>query len=157
MKHLLIILLCISYAFTSFSQSTNEKVALIGENEKEYEKLMVDCTSSLLSISDNSMDKAFNLWTTMLSELEASADSQGFDIKGVKVWMNLFWNADGSINKIVYFPKPNSKNINFDQLTEFLQSFATNYHLDIEHTSCFSHYGSASFPILTKITTPNEK
>lgn len=157
MKHIYIILFCISFACTAIAQSVNTKVALIGENEKEYEKIMTECSSSLLSISENSMDKAFNLWTTMLSDFEETAENQGFDIKGTKVWMNLFWEADGSIKKIVYYPKPNSKNIDFNQFTKLLETFATNYYLEIDHDTCFSHYGSASFPILTKVSVPNEK
>lgn len=145
------------FSIISFSQESDSKVSLIGENEKEYEKLMTQCPTPLLYISDNSMDKAYNLWTSMLSKMESSASDQGLDIRGVKVWMNLFWEADGSIKKIVYYPKPNSKNMDFELLTEFLEGFADVYNLDIDNESCFSHYGSATFPVFPKIVVPNEK
>ncbi|MDF1694452.1 MAG: hypothetical protein P1U56_01380 [Saprospiraceae bacterium] len=156
MKYIFLISLFVASASICTSQ-TISKVSLIGENEQEYEQMMAECSSSLLSIADNSMDKAFNHWTSMLAQMESSAENQGLDIKGVKVWMNLFWDSNGSIKKMVYYPKPNSKNIDFDKLTAFFESFAENFSLEIDNSSCFSHYGSASFPILTKVSVPNEK
>lgn len=141
----------------SIAQTDDSKVSLIGENEKMYEQMMTSCSTPLLFITNNSMDEAYRLWTSMLSTMEKEASNQGLDIKGVKVWMNLFWEEDGSIKQIVYYPKPNSKNMDFDKLTTFLQSFAQNYTLDITHESCFSHYGSATFPVFTNVTVPNEK
>ena len=117
----------------------------------------MDCPTPLLYIVDNSMDEAYNLWTSMLAKMEASASDQGLDIRGVKVWMNLFWEADGSIKKIVYYPKPNSKNMDFERLTTFLEGFAEVYNLDISNETCFSHYGSATFPVFPKIAAPNAK
>ena len=157
MKSRLFILLFTLISAISYSQVDANKASLIGENEKEYEQIMTQCSTPLLFITNNSMDEAYNLWTKMLAKMEADASEQGIDIKGVKVWMNLFWEADGSIKKIVYYPKPNSKNMDFDQLTSFLQIFADEYVLDVNHTTCFSHYGSATFPVFTKIAVPNEK
>jgi hypothetical protein len=153
----LFILLFTLISAISYAQVIANKASLIGENEKEYEQMMTECSTPLLFITNNSMDEAYKLWTKMLAKMEADASEQGIDIKGVKVWMNLFWEADGSIKKIVYYPKPNSKNMDFDQLTSFLQIFADSYVLDISHSTCFSHYGSATFPVFTKITLPNEK
>ena len=157
MRSRLFILLFTLISAISYAQVIANKASLIGENEKEYEQMMTECSTPLLFITNNSMDEAYKLWTKMLAKMEADASEQGIDIKGVKVWMNLFWEADGSIKKIVYYPKPNSKNMDFDQLTSFLQIFADSYVLDISHSTCFSHYGSATFPVFTKITLPNEK
>lgn len=157
MKSSLFILIFTLFAVNCYTQDDQSKVSLIGENEKEYEKMMTQCPTPLLYITNNSMDEAYNLWTSMLSKMETTASEQGLDIRGVKVWMNLFWEADGSIKKIVYYPKPNSKNMDFEQLTTFLEGFAEFYNLDISNETCFSHYGSATFPVFPKIVVPNEK
>lgn len=141
----------------SVAQTSTSKVSLIGENEKEYEQMLTQCSTPLLSIANNSMDEAYSLWTNMLAKMETNASDQGLDIRGVKVWMNLFWEADGTIKKIVYYPKPNSKNMDFEQLTLFFQGFSEEYHLDINYKTCFSHYGSATFPVSPNVSIPNEK
>lgn len=82
----------------------------------------------------------------MLSTMEEYADKSEFDIKGIKIWLNVFWNPDGSIKHLVYFPKPNSRNMDFDLLTIFLGKFVDDYQIESWDTSCFSHFGSAAFP-----------
>ena len=148
------ILLLLFSASLGISQVINEKVSLIGENEKEYEQMMSQCSTPLLFVTNNSMDEAYYLWTSMLSKMETEASAIGLDIKGIKVWMNLFWESDGSIKKIVYYPKPKSKNMDFEQLTAFLESFSMDFNLDVDHETCFSHYGSASFPAVIKTPVP---
>ena len=134
-------------ASVGVSQEVYNKVSFIGENEKEDEQLMLKCSTPLLSVTNNSMDEAYDIWTNMLARMTTKADDQGLDIKGVKIWINLFWEADGSIKKIVYYPKPKSKNMDFEQLTIFFQNFAEGYNLDIDYESCFSHHGTAAFPV----------
>jgi hypothetical protein len=119
---------------------------LISEDDDAYGDLVANTPTSLLDVCDNAMDKAYKKWIYMLADLEEEAENQGFDVKGLKVWINFFWNADGSINHIVYYPKPNSKNIEYKDFTKFLDHFAENYILDVEANSNFAHYGSASFP-----------
>lgn len=151
-----IIILLLFASSLGIAQDLNTKVCLIGENELEYEQLMSDCTTPLLYITDNSMDEAFDIWTNMLAQMTSSASDQGLDIKGVKIWINLFWEADGSIKKIVYYPKPKSKNMDFDQLTAFFQTFAEDYNLDIDYETCFSHHGTAAFPVKPKPILPDQ-
>lgn len=138
------------------AQEANTKVAFIGEDEKEYEQLMASCGTPLLYVSGNSMDKAYDIWTQVLADMTSKADTQGLDIKGVKIWINMFWEADGSIKKILYYPKPKSKNMDFDQLTAFFNSFASDYNLDLDYESCFSHHGTAAFPVTSILTNANE-
>lgn len=121
-------------------------VFMIGEKEAEYEKLVEECSEPLFAISDNSMDKAYASWLGMLYDIELYAASDSFDINGVKVWINVFWNGDGSIKHISYFPKPNSKNIDYDKMTLFLNRFSEQYKFKESFERCFSHYGSATFP-----------
>jgi len=142
-----IVLLTLYFSSLSVAQDISSKVAFIGQNEKEYEQMMVDCSTPLLEITNNSMDSAYEIWTHMLTDMTAKADDQGLDIKGLKIWINLFWEADGSIKKIAYYPKPKSKNMDFDRLTAFFETFAEDYNLDIDYDKCFSHHGTAAFPV----------
>lgn len=121
-------------------------VFLIGEKEAAYEDLVEECSEPLFSISDNSMDKAYGSWLGMLHDIEVFAVEDSFDIKGVKIWINTFWNGDGSIKHIAYYPKPNSKNIDYDKMTIFLKKFSAQYRFKESFEKCFSHYGSATFP-----------
>ncbi len=133
------------------------KVMLIGEEESYYEELVGECNNLLLNVTGNSMEEAFGSWTSMLEEMEAAASTEGFDIKGVKLWINLFWNEDGTIRRIFYYPKPTSKNMDFEQLTTFFESFAASYVFPINGDACFSHYGSASFPVRARRVATVEK
>lgn len=119
---------------------------LISEDDNAYGNLVVNTPTLLLDVCDNAMDAAYKKWIYMLADLEEVAEESGFDVKGLKIWINVFWNADGSIKNIVYYPKPNSKNIDYKEFTRFLDKFAEDYILDVKSESSFAHYGSASFP-----------
>lgn len=144
------VILLLFFVFIQASVGTSQelpRVFLVGENEDSYEKMMGNYTELLLTVSDNSMDKAYNYWVSMLGEMEEYASSKEYDVQGVKIWLNVFWNKSGEIDYLVYYPKPNSKNMDFDVFTKFLNEFISIYQLDIKSDSHFSHYGSASFPI----------
>lgn len=126
-------------------------VFLIGEHEQAYEGLSLECNSLLLSVCNDTMELAYKKWMSMLSDIETYAAQMDFDINGVKIWTNVYWNPDGSIKHIAYYPKPNSKNMNFKDLTQFLEAFVAQYKLPVSHTQCFSHYGSANFPTFAKL------
>jgi len=119
---------------------------MIGEFETDYEEIISGCNNLLLSVCDDSMDEAYKTWLLMLNDVEKYAEEVNFDIKGVKIWLNVFWNADGSIKHIVYYPKPNSRNMDFSLLSEFLNSFVDDYESTLKNPDCFSHYGSGTFP-----------
>jgi hypothetical protein len=137
------------YAQSATGTDSSSKVPvtfLISEDDTAYGELVSNTTTSLLDVCDNAMDKAYKKWIYMLADLEEEADRQGFDVKGLKIWLNVFWNANGSIDHIVYYPKPNSKNIEYKLFTNFLDSFAETYKMDVVSENSFAHYGSASFP-----------
>jgi hypothetical protein len=46
-----------------------------------------------------------------------------FDLKGVKVWLNLYFNADGTISNLAFYPKPNSRNVPEEELIAFFKNF----------------------------------
>jgi len=132
-------------------------VFLIGEFEDEYERLSVNCDRKLLNNCGESMELAYAKWMGLLSDIEGYSDQINFDLKGIKIWINVFWNSDGSIKHLVYYPKPNSKNMDFDELTKFFDSFLAQYQSPITDQVCFSHNGSANFPIYAKLFQPKVK
>ena len=133
-------------AIAQSNTDVSARAFLIGENEKHFESLVSEHGEQLLNVCNNSMDKAYKSWVSLLKDLEGFADDRKFDLKGTKIWINVFWNADGSIRNIVYYPKPNSKNMDFSLLSDFLSDFASNYQFTLTNERPFSHYGSASFP-----------
>jgi len=152
MKSIIYIIAALLWLQTGFSQETSiDKVLLIGDEDQYYENLVGSCDKMLLTVSDNSMNIAFEHWTSLLSSMETAAEDADFDLKGIKMWVNVFWNADGSIKNIFYYPKPNSKNMDFEKLTYFMEAFAADFILPIDSNTCFSHYGSASFPIRSRV------
>lgn len=152
----LIVLFAVCFSTSVFSQN-EKKVMLIGEKDAYYEQLVGECGNMLLMVTEESMDKAYTSWTGMLSDMEAYSEEYGLDIKGVKLWINLFWNADGSVRNIFYYPKPTSRNMDFEKLTAFLEDFATSYKFSFDSESCFSHYASASFPIRHRLQSKESK
>jgi len=142
--------LATSYQHTSIDSLPN--VFMIGENEDEYEDLVTACNTMLLNVCENDMDMAYRKWLGLLSDMEKFAEAQEIDIRGVKIWINVFWDKDGAIKHLVYYPKPNSKNMDFDKLSVFFETFASEHKIDTTHSGkCFSHYGSATFPTFADI------
>lgn len=136
---------------------TSDKVYFIGEDEKKYEKLVEKYKTMLFTVCDNDMNTAYDHWSDLLKDFETFAVKNNFDIKGVKLWINVFWEKDGSIDYIVFYPKPNSKNMNYDQMKSLLAKFALQYQSSVKHTTGFSHYGSAAFPIISRAIIGQEK
>lgn len=129
-----------------YNDTTPPKVFILGEHEKDYEKLNLDYSVMLLTACDGNMDTAFQKWLSMLNEMEAYATLIDYDIKGVKVWLNVFWNVDGSIKHIAYHLKQNSRNIDTTEFSAFLSSFINHYKFPLVSDQKYSHYGSATFP-----------
>ena len=147
-KFIFIVVLA-GFAFQASGQSLNDELPLVftvGEHGKMYEQLVSECETPLVELSSNSMDSAYVYWLQQMGQLEVHADTSGFDIKGVKIWINVFWNPDGSIKHIAFFPKKSSRNVDFDELKILLNAFAKKNRISLNCNSCFSHFGSASFP-----------
>ena len=131
-------------------------VFTMGEYDEEYELLAVECHTGLLELSGASMDQAYAYWLKELGEFEAFAKTEDFDIGGVKIWINFFWNPDGSIRHIVFTPKAESRNIDFSRFQDLLKAYAGFASIDIKTESCFSHSGSASFPTHARYILENK-
>ncbi|MFZ1705187.1 MAG: hypothetical protein WAT79_12645 [Saprospiraceae bacterium] len=137
--------------------TSGNKVFIIGEEEKKYEGLINQYSLMLFQACNNSMEGAYEHWNTLLRDMEIHAQKSGFDLKGIKIWINVFWDTDGSIDYIVFHPKPNSKNMNYHELTQFFNSFIGFSELPLKTTRKYSHYGSASFPLFNKSNLAQEK
>ncbi|MBY5957704.1 hypothetical protein KUV50_06160 [Membranicola marinus] len=122
------------------------KVFLIGEYESFYSSLYEEYPGILLHQTENDMDKAFEKWLMVLHAMEVHSEKIDYDIKGLKVWLQIFFEESGEIDHILFFKKPLSKNIDDQELIAFFRSFIKDYVLPIEATENFNHSGSASFP-----------
>jgi len=123
------------------------KVFLIGEYENDYNNLLLDYETLLFAACDFDMNVAYDKWMSMLREMEAYATDINFDLKGTKLWLNVFWEKDGTIKHVAYYLKPISRNVDTAELSAFFSSFMNNYTFPLVIDKSYSHYGSASFPL----------
>ena len=153
MRHLILIAFftsCISS--WTFGQTTeNEQFVLpatflIGEHTEYYEELSFQHPEILLSVFQNDMDLAFERWAGMLVEMEHYAEEILFDLKGVKIYLHVYYNADGTISHLSFYPKPNSRNVPVEELNTFFKSFVKRYQMVVSSTKGYQHSGSAAFP-----------
>ncbi len=161
MKYLLTIFLAlVAFSQTISAQSVTDTlptVFLIGEYEKQYNEMISDAPDLLMTVCKNDMDKAYSLWLSFLVGLEKYAIENEVNINGVKVWINVFWDENGNIKHIAYYPKPNSINMEYNVLAAVLKEYTKNYSLELENEKMFAHYGSASFPSFITTTKKEEK
>lgn len=137
--------------------SSTSRAFMIGDEEKRYENIIGQYPTMLFQVCDNSMEDAYEYWNGMLREIESYAQRMNVDLRGIKIWMNVFWNQNGKIDYIMYHPKPNSKNMNYQELSQFFHAFTSQYQLPLKANKKFSHYGSASFPLFNKANLAQEK
>ena len=129
---------------------TVPKVFLLGEHEVAFEQFSAIYPAMLLEVCENDMKEAYNKWLGMLQQMEAHSEKVEYDLKAIKVWLNVFWKKDGTIDHMAYYLKPNSKNIDTEKLTLFLISFINNYTPTMQFDQNFAHYGSAAFPTMPR-------
>lgn len=137
--------------------SIDPRVFLIGENEAKMASLNKNFPTLLMTVCQNDMDIAYDKWMVMLSEMEVLSDKLNFDIKGLKMWMNVYWNKNGHIEYIGYYLKPNSRNVKIEDLNAFFNNFIKNYQMDLNAKTKFYHNGSASFPTHYKFLKEQEQ
>ncbi len=125
-------------------------VFIIGEHEAEFNSLSLEHETLLLTACNDDMDFAYDKWLAMLKEMEAYSNIKNFDLKGVKMWINIFWEKDGTISNIAYYLKPQSRNIDTRYLTAFLTQFAREHRFSLVYDEKYSHYGTANFPVLPR-------
>lgn len=125
---------------------TLPSVFMIGEHEEAYAEMLSVQPELLMTVCNDNMDYAYSNWLHFLQSIEQFAIESDIDINGVKLWINVFWNPDGNIKHIAFFPKPNSRNMDYDYVKVLFSQFILNYETDLEYDKIFCHYGSASFP-----------
>ncbi len=135
------------YAQNGNNNNDLPKVFVLGEHESAYEHLVLSYKATLLKVAGNDMQKAFDTWTSFLQEIESYAQNQGMDLTGVKLWLHVFWNADGSINHIAFHLRPDSKNVDVEKLEQLFQSFSEFYRLPLTSDQPFMHYTTVTFPV----------
>ncbi len=139
------------FASTLLAQSEDmPEVFRLGENERGYEALNQNYSQTLLEVCNFDTQKAFDTWMGMMREMEDYSKKIRFDIKGVKLWLHVFWNEDGSISHIGYLLRPDSRNVNPLELAAFLKTFMGRYELPLTSSRKFSHYTGANFPIYSE-------
>ncbi len=126
------------------------KAFILGQYEKAYEKLCESHTKLLIEVCNDDMDVAYNKWLSLLEEMEDYADEINYDIKGIRVWLNVYWDKSGNIDHIAYHLKTNSRNIDQTELSAFFSSFMNHYKFPIVSERNFFHSGSASFPTFAR-------
>jgi hypothetical protein len=130
------------------SQNQLPAVFLLGQDEAAYEKLNVEHPRNLLMISGNDTGKALNNWLEFIKSAQDHAENVKFDLNGLKIFIHVFWNEDGSIRHIGYFVKPDSRNYKPEELRAYFSTFIRAYKPLFTNDKKFSHYTTASFPTL---------
>lgn len=123
---------------------------LTGEYELAYDHLLEQYNKALVSVCNNDNEKAYAIWSGILLDLSDYAKTTEMDLNGLKLWINVFFSSTGEIKHIVYYPKPNSKNMDFDKLTSFFTSFCQNYRMKEPLPDKCMLSATASFPIFVK-------
>jgi hypothetical protein len=121
-------------------------VSLIGEDEDIFNTLAETHGDVFLEVCGNDMDLAYDKWMDMLVAMEDYSAEINYDIRGLKTYLYVFWNADGTIKHLAFYPKPNSRNISIAELKAFFKGFVKEYKMSVTAERGFSHYASGSFP-----------
>ncbi len=163
----LIMLSLLAIMFCSFNSTSQKQAAsnpfmtdrfptafVINQHPTTFEALNKEYSMLLLSACEEDMNKAFGTWKSLLNEISFFALENNIDITGVKMWLKVFWSKDGQVEHIAYDLRPESKNIDRDEITALLKEFVNSYKKTLTSSaSKFSHYGSVSYPARAKVTS----
>ncbi|MBK7468631.1 MAG: hypothetical protein IPJ43_18530 [Saprospiraceae bacterium] len=99
-----------AFPISKYQEQPNlPKAFLLGEYERPYEDLINIYEKSMLNLCENNIIRTHEVWNLFLIDMEEYSKQVNFDLNGLKLYLNVFFNSDGSIQNIVYFPKPNCK------------------------------------------------
>lgn len=121
-------------------------VFLIGEYEDQYLDLARRYPAVFVAMFDNDLDAAFKTWSEFLMDMEDTAGQLNFDLRGIKLWLNLYFAPDGRIGHIAFYPKPNSRLVPEEHLVAFFRQFAARHQIPVTWEKGFQHSASVSFP-----------
>ena len=151
MKQQLIIFLFALTPFLAFAQSSSlDKVFLLGTEEQAYERYTGEYSQSLLEATSGNITQAFEGWLDMQQAIDAYSQSQAYNLNGVKIWLHVFWGADGRIDHLGFLLRPDSRFVDTNELKVLLAGFIENYRFRITSGAKFSHYTGATFPTLSQ-------
>ena len=147
-------LLCCSILLMAAAQPVTGQevpaVFVLGEDEAAYERLSNTFPRTLLAVSSNDLAAALKYWLELMGEIDRYSKTINFEIKGMKLWLHVFWNEDGTIAHIGFFFLPNSRNFKVEEVKAFFASFMRQYKPVLKSDRKFSHYTSVSFPVLSE-------
>ena len=148
MNYLITFLFAFSLSTHLFAQKSNfPQVVNVAQNSKILEDLSTDYKSSLFSASDADFSKTTQNWHHVIMGIEKYAEEIKFDLKGVKIWIKVFFAKDGNIDHITYILSETSINIDTIELEAFFRSFMRNYKLPEVHEQKFSYDARLQFPL----------
>ncbi len=127
-----------------------DRIFLLGSTETNYEQLTTTYSQSMLEAAQMDITKAFEHWLGMLQEIDKYADRINFDVKGVKVWMHVFFNEQGGIDKLGYLLRPDSRYVDETEIQAFFAGFVKEYTFPLKSDRKYNHYTGATFPTLSE-------
>jgi hypothetical protein len=143
-----------SFAKTSqLFSTTNDTlpvVFMLGQDDRAFDALKVEHDLQLLAVCRNDMEMTYYLWLQMMKHMESYASQVGYDLNGVKLWIYVFYNKDGSVRHLAYHAKPQSRNFKPEEMTTFLTGFVKTYKLPIGADRSFQHYNVGAFPVMVE-------
>ena len=136
------------------AQSANmDKVFILGEEEQLYEQLTSSYSQSLLEAASGDIEVAFDNWLNMQQAMDAYAEQIGYNLDGVKVWLHVFFGADGQIDHLGFLLRPDSRLVDQVELRAFFAGFVGDYQLPLRSSLQFNHYTGAAFPTISRRVT----
>ncbi len=135
----------------------NTSVFFIGDQQDFYHEITANYSASLLDVCNNSMTQSYEIWSNTMKDIESYCMDQGFDIKGTKLWINLFWDKDGKLDNIVFHEKPNSILLDYEKLRTLLSQYIKVAQKGLPYKARYSHYGTISFPVFYYSQRAQEK
>lgn len=148
MNYLITFLLTFFLGAGLFAQKSNfPQVMNVAQNSEILEDLSTNYKSSLFSASGADFIKTTKNWHHVLIGIEKYAKEIEFDLKGIKIWIKVFFAKDGNIDHITYILSETSINIGTIELEAFFRSFMRNYKLPESHEQKFSYDARIQFPL----------
>ncbi len=135
------------------AQSSSEAlppVFKLGDHEAAFEGAKQKYSQTLLEVSGYDTKAAFSNWMEMMKAMDNYAQKVKYDINGVKLWLHVFWGANGQIAHMGYLLRPDSRNVEEVELAAFLKSFMNKYTFPATSSRPFSHYTGANFPVFSQ-------
>ncbi len=130
-----------------------EQIFILGEEEQLYEQLTSSYSQSLLEAASGDIETAFDSWLHMQQAMDAYAQQIGYDLNGVKVLLHVFWDTSGSIDRLGFLLRPDSRLVDQAELRAFFAAFVDQYRLPLTSDLQFNHYTAAAFPTISQRVT----